>query len=177
MFGKIKRWCIEESTKEGTKYIISVVAGYFAKYFGDKTNWSFMNPFLWYIVALVVFFISLFLLKKLLNRNTKTSNKQKELIEIVSRHYENETVILDGYKYVECQFDACTVKYNGDKFELDGTAINSNCKMVFTHPVAVVTAKILYAQFKNAKSIDILDQYNRVINDERFVSISEKSKF
>lgn len=76
-------------------------------------------------------------------------NKQKELVEIVRRHYINETIILDGYKYVECQFDACTVKYSGNEFELDDTAINSNCKMVFTHPIAVVTSKLLYAKFKN----------------------------
>jgi hypothetical protein len=89
MFKKIKQWCIEESTKEGAKYIVSAIAGYFAKYFGEKTNWSFMNPFLWYIVALVIFFISLFALKKLLHN--KLENKNNEQSESIYKHKYTET--------------------------------------------------------------------------------------
>ena len=149
----------------------------------------FTEPFFISVYAifltLLVYWSFLFLQNKkyrkslVQNENIMPSNKnkQKELVEIVRRHYINETIILDGYKYVECQFDACTVKYSGNKFELDDTAINSNCKMVFTHPIAVVTSKLLYAKFKNEKSIQILDEYNRVVNDETFLSISEKSKF
>lgn len=47
------------------------------------------------------------------------------LQEVFRRHYQGETVILDGYSLVECEFTNCTFVYNGGPFALTRAKVHS----------------------------------------------------
>lgn len=49
----------------------------------------------------------------------KTSSNQAELITIEGRFFQNQRVVLDGFRYVNCTFTSVTLVFNGGKFSLE----------------------------------------------------------
>jgi hypothetical protein len=50
------------------------------------------------------------------------------------RHFKNETVELDGKRFMSCSFDGCTLNYCGGDVEFGPGCCAENCRPMFSGP-------------------------------------------
>lgn len=115
------------------------------------------------ILCGLTIFIWLFIgVMSIINRRKKPSIK---LEEIIRKKFTNQTIRLDGKKFVDCQFDACTIEYSGGDFILDNSDIGEDCRLYFMTRESFATANLIYnfAFLRNQHNqLFILDKYGRI---------------
>lgn len=97
-----------------------------------------------------------------------------ELEEFIKEVYKGESVIIDGKKFVSCQFDNCQLIYNGGNFCFDKSFIGEDCRFILKHQVSKNTAILFNAMnsFSGLKKengttkLAILDQYGRMMPEQ-----------
>ena len=174
MWIKIKKWLSGNTASGIYAYTITKI--------GDAIwtpkNLGIMNAVAWYILGVALFFIFAFLFKKLFHTNNAEVPKQKPLMEVIGRTFIMQTVVLDGYRYVDCKFNNCTIEYRGENYGIDGSYMR-DCQLSFNHPIAEKAVRLVYAQFKSANKLEdiaITDEYHRIIDDKIFMHKVEKPK-
>lgn len=65
-----------------------------------------------------------------------------QLKDVHGLWFNNKNLMLDGYRFVGCRFDACTLHINTTNFELINCHINQNC--VITYGVNTLKVIKLY---------------------------------
>jgi hypothetical protein len=53
---------------------------------------------------------------------------------VQDRHFKNETVELDGKRFMSCSFDDCTLNYSGGDVEFGPGCSAENCWPIFSGP-------------------------------------------
>jgi hypothetical protein len=53
---------------------------------------------------------------------------------IQDRHFKNETVDLDGKRFMSCSFDGCTLNYCGGDVEFGPGCTADDCRPIFSGP-------------------------------------------
>lgn len=48
------------------------------------------------------------------------SELEKSRIEVTNRYWEDQTIHVDGYRFVNCRFDRCTITFTWPHFEFKG---------------------------------------------------------
>jgi hypothetical protein len=53
---------------------------------------------------------------------------------VQDRHFKNETVELDGKRFMSCSFDGCTLNYSGGDVEFGPGCSAEHCRPIFSGP-------------------------------------------
>jgi hypothetical protein len=53
---------------------------------------------------------------------------------VQDRHFKDETVKLDGKRFLSCSFDGCTLNYSGGDVEFGPGCSVENCRPIFSGP-------------------------------------------
>lgn len=54
-----------------------------------------------------------------------------ELVEITGLYFRDTEIFLEGYRFVRCRFDNCSIRLNSGDFEIDHSVIDESCKVIF----------------------------------------------
>ena len=57
-------------------------------------------------------------------------------VEAKGLYYNNKSITLDGYKFVDCRFDNCLLHINSDNFELVNCIIDPRCRINYSANVS-----------------------------------------
>jgi|GEM_PF-3284125 len=101
------------------------------------------------------------------------TNNAPKLKLVENKKFMKQTIGLDGYRYRDC-----TLEYCGGNYEIDGSYM-IYCQLSFNHPIACNALQLVYPQLKLIKKpedIEMVDKYNRIIDDKIFINKVEKPK-
>lgn len=88
--------------------------------------------------------------------------RQIKLKDVVRKKFANQTIRLDGNKFVNCQFDACTIEYAGGDFILDQSDVGEDCRIQFMTKESITALQLLYNYRFLDKPMMVIDQYGRL---------------
>jgi len=90
----------------------------------------------YWLIPISLFIFLLIVLPPIIDRT-------KNLQNIYQKHFTKEELVLDGKRYVDCNFLDCTIIYNGGKFVFDNTKINGSLNIRTDNPVISRTLLLL----------------------------------
>ena len=64
------------------------------------------------------------------------------LIPVIGNSYSNETIIIDGRNFINCEFNECTIQWNGNDFIFTTCIFNGIQKLVSPVPQVAGTMKL-----------------------------------
>ena len=64
------------------------------------------------------------------------------LIPVIGNSYNNETIIIDGRNFINCEFNECTIQWNGNDFIFTTCIFNGIQKLVSPVPQVAGTMKL-----------------------------------
>ena len=64
------------------------------------------------------------------------------LIPIINKSYNNETIIIDGRNFINCEFNDCTIQWNGNDFIFTTCIFNGIQKLVSPVPQVAGAMKL-----------------------------------
>ena len=64
------------------------------------------------------------------------------LIPVINKSYNNETIIIDGRNFINCEFSDCTIQWNGNDFIFTSCVFNGIQKLVSPVPQVAGTMKL-----------------------------------
>lgn len=74
---------------------------------------------------------------------TMTDSEHITLKEIKNRIFHNETIILDGYRYISCTFQHCTLQWEGGEFDVVDPKWEGGYGFVSTNQLIVKTMGVM----------------------------------
>lgn len=123
-----------------------IVTGIFKMFNLDSTSAAavFLSKY-WLLILSVVIFLWLAV--------PQLWKKIRGLETVFGKHFVNQVVMLDGRRYINCIFENCRLRWNGDAFVIDKCRFVGKSFYEFRHDVATTT-------------IDLLNYSNLLVKDE-----------
>ena len=102
-------------------------------------------------------FISIFIgvyISSFLNSHQRLTPKKK-LKSVYNKNFKNETVQLDGKRYVDCSFENVTFVWEGDRFELGAKGGVKGQVGISSGNTTIKTAGLLFKKLFNLEKLSI----------------------
>ena len=128
--------------------------------FGIVSDNKFLSEPL--IISIIVMFSLLVMVWFMVGVQYLRKRRQTKLKDVVRKKFNNQNIRLDGNKFVNCQFDACTIEYAGGDFMLDQSDIGEDCRIQFMTKESITALKLLYNYRFFDKPMLVIDQYGRL---------------
>lgn len=98
----------------------------------------------------------------------KKPQSYDSLEQIVRQRFNNDRIVLDGKKFVECTFTRCTLEHKGGLFLIDGGYFCTNCSLQVSNPACMQLARLcmaVYSMQSYAPDLKIIaiDEHDRTI--------------
>jgi hypothetical protein len=128
--------------------------------FGIVSDNKFLSEPL--IISIIAMLSSLVMVWFMVGVQYLRKRRQTKLKDVVRKKFNNQTIRLDGNKFVNCQFDACTIEYAGGDFMLDQSDIGEDCRIQFMTKESITALQLLYNYRFLDKHMMVIDQYGRL---------------
>ncbi len=86
------------------------------------------------------------------SKSGKEDYNDKPLTQVIGQKYQNTTIILDWHEYINCEFEHCTIRWNGGKYVL------KDCKAKEGKVVFETQSRDIINTVYLLKTLNILEQ-------------------